>query len=99
MILADALRKNTGLAVLHLCHNEIKELGAFVLADMLKENKNIREVVLDENPIGQRGGRAVLRCIRKVNSFGWKRDISIIHCNVYYTDLATEIFGNQPPQN
>eukprot|EP01047_Picozoa_sp_COSAG01_P053694 COSAG01_NODE_5783_length_4035_cov_4.057673_1_plen_911_part_10 len=95
ILLADALRTNAGLVTLNLTHNGIKERGAFVLADMLKENRRLRWVILDENPIGQRGARSVLRCMRKLTSFGWKRDISIVRCNVYYTDISDAVFDPQ----
>ena len=39
---------------------------AAVLADMLKENYTMENINLDHNPIGQRGGRAMLRAIRQV---------------------------------
>jgi hypothetical protein len=95
ILLADALRTNAGLVTLNLTHNGIKERGAFVLADMLKENRRLRRVILDKNPIGQRGARSVLRCMRKLTSFGWKRDISILRCNVYYTDISDAMFDPQ----
>ena len=90
--LADALRENHSLLNVNLTHNEIKELGAFVLADMLKENQTIRKLTLDSNVIGQRGCRAMLRCIRKLNLFGWRRDISFVDCNISYMDLSTPVF-------
>lgn len=37
-----------------------------MLADMLKENYTVENINLDHNPIGQRGGRAMLRAIRQV---------------------------------
>eukprot|EP01048_Picozoa_sp_COSAG05_P009796 COSAG05_NODE_825_length_7106_cov_74.690881_11_plen_83_part_00 len=44
---------------------DIKERGSFVIADMLKENTALKMVILNDNPIGQRGGRAVLRGEKK----------------------------------
>ena len=44
--------------------------GAFVLADMLKENKGLQDLILSENPIGQRGGRAILRAISRMVDLG-----------------------------
>ena len=57
MILAQSLRTNQHLRTLNVTHDEIHEKGAFVLADMLKENRGLKQLVLSENPIGRRGGR------------------------------------------
>ena len=66
MCLANALRGNRRLEFLDLTHVEMKERGAMVMADVLKEDKTLATVLLNENPIGQRGGRAVLRAMRKM---------------------------------
>ena len=60
-----------------------------VISDILKENKAITKLVLDQNPIGERGGRAVLRAIRTFTLFGMQRDISIKDCNIQFNDNDT----------
>lgn len=52
-----------------------------VLADALKENRALRTLGLDDNPLGQRGCRAVLRALRRLVCCGWKRDVSLARCN------------------
>jgi hypothetical protein len=94
MWLAHALRKNTTLTTLDLTHNEIKEKGCFVIADMLKEKTSLDHIILDENPIGERGARAILRTIRKLILYGWKRLISFDKCNIDCKDKE-QIFDPQ----
>ena len=55
---------------------------------MLKENKGLTEVVLDENPIGLVGGRAVMRALRSICWYGWRREVSIRGCNCSTSDAA-----------
>ena len=95
MLLSDALRYNQTLRFVDLTHNEIKEKGAFVVADVLKENRRLDKVVLDGNPIGERGARAVLRTMRRLIVYGWRREISIAHCNIDYHDRHEDIFEPQ----
>ena len=52
-----------------------------VIADMVKENEGLKNIDLSQNPIGQRGGMAVLRALRRVLQFGWFRDVSIGSAN------------------
>ena len=91
----DALRYNQTLRFVDLTHNEIKEKGAFVVADVLKENRRLDKVVLDGNPIGERGARAILRTMRRLIVYGWRREISIAHCNIDYHDRHEDIFEPQ----
>ena len=44
MALAHALRENRTMTNLDITHNEIKEKGCFVIADMLKENRGLEQV-------------------------------------------------------
>ena len=80
MYLADALRSGGTIKTLDLGYSGIKEKGTMVIADMLKENKTLETVVLNGNALGQGGGRAILRAIRKIIQFGWKRKIEIADC-------------------
>ena len=84
-----------------------------MLADALKENKALYSVVLDDNPVGQRGCRAVLRSLRKLVQYGWPRSVSLARCNFHVRSSETlfdpadaggqwdcdlsEPYGNAPP--
>lgn len=61
----QAFRRNTSAVSLELAKCEIGDRGTMMLADMLQENSRLKYVVLSKNPIGQRGGRAILRAIRE----------------------------------
>jgi len=95
--LADALRVNTVLDHLNLTHCLIKEQGAMVVGDMLKENRFLESLVLDSNPIGRRGGRALLRAIDTQHRYGWHRHISLAHCNMTYEDAEKKLFDPARP--
>ena len=96
MALAEGLRGNTQLETLNLEHAAIAERGTLVLADMLKDNKTLKLVRLAGNPIGRRGGRAVLRAIRRCLLFGWERTISIANSN-YACDGPESLFNPGEP--
>ena len=72
--------------------------GAFVMADMLKENRGLRTLVLDDNPIGQRGGRAILRALARMVELGTagSRRIDLAHCNMNYTS-SEPLFDPEHP--
>lgn len=61
--LGSALRTNKELLWLDLTHTELEERATMVIADAVKENTTLRTLVLNDNPIGQLGGRAVLRAM------------------------------------
>ena len=55
-------------------------------------------MVLDGNPIGVVGGRAVLRALHWIGRFGWRRRISIAGCNYdYNSDAAAAMFDPAEP--
>ena len=71
--------------------------GAMVLADSLKENKTLQEILLDANPIGTKGGRAVLRAMRFWSqTFQDERQISVAKCNMAVTS-ASDLFDPLEP--
>jgi Ran GTPase-activating protein (RanGAP) involved in mRNA processing and transport len=70
LVLGSILRFNAGLKYLNICHNEIRGRGCFVIADTLKENKTLDTIIFDGNPLGIRGGRAILRALRWMIAFG-----------------------------
>ena len=82
--LGYALRHNKALEVLDVSHCSIAERGAMVLSDMLIENRVITSLVLDDNPVGKRGGRAILRALRSIVLFKMERAISLRNCNFDY---------------
>eukprot|EP01052_Picozoa_sp_SAG31_P024419 SAG31_NODE_2076_length_6507_cov_3.611267_5_plen_85_part_00 len=68
-----------------------------VIADMLKENRGLKRVLLNENPIGQRGARAVLRALRKLVQYNWDREVQIFRCNYGFTEPGLELFDPNEP--
>ena len=97
MCLANALRGNRRLEFLDLTHVEMKERGAMVMADVLKEDKTLATVLLNENPIGQRGGRAVLRAMRKMVEYQWEKDIQMFGCNYDLQEASEDLFDPAEP--
>ena len=79
--LGHALRHNKAVEVLDVSHCNIAERGAMVLADMLIENRFITSLILDNNPVGKRGGRAILRALRSIVLFKMERSILLRNCN------------------
>ena len=61
--LGAALRNNQTLELIDISHCDVGEKGAIVLADSMKENETVQQLILDNNPIGHLGGRAILRCL------------------------------------
>lgn len=61
--LGSALRTNTELLWLDLTHTELEERATMVIADAAKENTTLQTLLLNDNPIGQLGGRAILRAM------------------------------------
>ena len=57
--IADALKVNTGLKVLHLYCNNIGPAGAQAIADALKVNTGLKELNLYGNNIGPDGAQAI----------------------------------------
>ena len=81
--MGGAIADNTNLHRLDLAHNRIEEIGAFVIADGMDRNKTITQLVMDGNPVGQEGGRNLLRAIRELGDL---RDISIRDCQMTSSD-------------
>ena len=51
---------------------------------MLIENRVVTALILDDNPVGKRGGRAILRALRSIVLFKMQRSISLRNCNFDY---------------
>eukprot|EP01050_Picozoa_sp_SAG11_P010651 SAG11_NODE_1080_length_5962_cov_7.764284_1_plen_1743_part_00 len=80
--LGRALRFNSTLKELDLTHNSIGEKATMVLADAIAaENKALRSCQLDENPVGPRGGRAVIRALTTLAFLGRDTEIDVRGCN------------------
>lgn len=92
--IGGAIAANTNLLRLDLSHNRIEVPGAFVIADGMDRNKTITQLVMDGNPIGQAGGRELLRAIRELGDL---RDISLKDCNIKGTDQKMMNFDPSAP--
>lgn len=68
--LALALEENCTLKMLNLENNNIGSDGVVALANALEHsNDSLQWLVLTENPIGDEGAKALLRCVRNTLSF------------------------------
>lgn len=92
--IGGAIAANTTLRRLDLAHNRIEVVGAFVIADGMDRNKTLTKLVMDGNPIGQAGGRELLRTIREL---GELRDISLRDCNIQGKDTKMLNFDPSAP--
>jgi hypothetical protein len=96
--IAESIRGSVYLTYLGLAHNSIGERGTFVLADAMREDHAQQlAMVLDGNPIGQHGVRAVFRGAQDCCRFGWKRSISILDCNISYTQSRGRFIDRSRP--
>ena len=66
------------LIKLDLANNRINASAAVVLASGVQRNNSLRELILDSNPIGQEGSRAILAAIESAS----KRNMSVKSANV-----------------
>ena len=100
MLIGSALRLggNASLTSLDLSHNDIRERGTMVIGDMCKENTTLKQLWLDSNPIGERGGRAILRAFRAMLEYGIDRDISLSKTNFQTRDETSFHTVNGVPQ-
>ncbi|KJE97502.1 hypothetical protein CAOG_07350 [Capsaspora owczarzaki ATCC 30864] len=63
-VIAEALRVNTTLTMLHLNRNEIGDAGAHALAEALKVNWALTWLCLSENHIGDVGAQGIAEALR-----------------------------------
>ncbi len=90
IILADALlSKYCAVQDLDVSNNNIDGIGCFCVAIACKNNTNIRSIKLDENPIGELGGRVMVELVR---DYGDKMSISCRKCEISM-HLADSIFS------
>ena len=71
------------LQTLDISYNSVKERGSICIADALKSNGSLKELHMDGNPVGPKGGRELLKMIA---SDGNMRMISLEHCNFEMPD-------------
>eukprot|EP01051_Picozoa_sp_SAG22_P010014 SAG22_NODE_875_length_6716_cov_2.927006_5_plen_170_part_00 len=57
----------------------------------------MQTVKLNENPIGQRGGRAIFRALRKLVQYNWAREVQIFGCNYDFIEPGLPLFDPQEP--
>ncbi|KAL7544754.1 hypothetical protein ACHAWF_008113 [Thalassiosira exigua] len=68
--LASALAENDTLVMLNLEKNGVGPSGTAAIADALEHrNNSLQWLVLSENPIGDEGAKAMLRCVGNTSSF------------------------------
>jgi len=82
--LAQALESNNALTKVNLTHNGVEESGALALATVLGHNTTLTTLILDQNPLGFTGGRAILEQVMDPNTP--KREISLLNCT--YCDFG-----------
>jgi hypothetical protein len=90
MVLADALlSKECAVQELDISNNNIDGIGCFCIAVACMNNTTIRTIKLDENPIGELGGRVMVELLR---DYGDKISISCRKCDISM-HLAESIFN------
>jgi hypothetical protein len=84
--LARSLMHNGTLRMLNLEKNNIGPRGISELSRCLEQNNTVlRWLVLSENPIGNEGARALLRCVGNTVSFD-----TLLKCNHSLTSIITK---------
>ena len=73
------LSKHCAVQDLDITNNNIDGIGCFCVAIACKSNDNIRSIKLDENPIGELGGRVMVALVR---DYGEKISISCRKCEI-----------------
>ncbi|KAL9965538.1 hypothetical protein ACROYT_G029352 [Oculina patagonica] len=68
VVLAEVLKGNSSLTVLHLLSNNIGEHGANGLAEALKKNTSLTELHLSGNNIGDHGATGLAEALKKNTS-------------------------------
>lgn len=71
------------LHTLDISYNKIKERGSICIADSLKQNKILKKLTMDGNPVGPTGGKALLKMIANEGNM---REISLEKCNFEVPD-------------
>lgn len=65
--LAPALEKNSKLTYLDVSHNGISSVGSQIIGTSLHVNTGLRKLLLQGNPVGCKGGRALIRAAEASN--------------------------------
>ena len=68
---------------LDVSYNSVKERGSMCMADALKVNDSVKELIMDGNPVGPKGGRELLKMMA---NDGNMRVISLENCNFEMPD-------------
>lgn len=83
------------LVEIDLSSNAIREREAQVIAGMLKRSKKLQKVVLRDNPVGIRGGRALCKALLVLSAHGVTVDLH--GCNLGCTDETDQLFDPGNP--
>ena len=75
-----------------LCNNSIDVIGCFTLIVGAKENKYLKFLDLDGNPIGEQGGRMLMK-LAKLHGARLKFSANRCDLTVRSTDLIFKIHG------
>ena len=81
--IGNALLTNDILRKVNLAHNDVAVIGSVVLADGMRENKSVEELILDGNPIGEMGSRSIVAALRQLSE---DRHISVLNTNMAAID-------------
>jgi Ran GTPase-activating protein (RanGAP) involved in mRNA processing and transport len=79
-ILGAALLENHHLKYLNLGYNAIDSVGVMTLSVGMCENHSLERVILDGNPLGEQGARAMMRVICYT---GHRLHISAQNCDIF----------------
>lgn len=76
--LGSALLVNKSLRNLNISNNGIDAVGCFTVCVGVRENKTLKSLILDGNPVGEEGGRII---VKLAASEGHRLDISSENCD------------------
>jgi len=96
-VVADFVRCNHPMKVMHLQRNKILDNDLLVLASALKQNKNLKKLILTINDITEEGNKNLLAALYEPTSMD--SIIASNHtCMAYSYDLRnTSILAQRPP--
>ena len=91
-MLASCLCSNLKLTHLDLSYNKIAERACLLLVDMMGQNKKIKQLNLDGNPLGPLGCRTLVKYIGLMKDDEEDQQlITVNHCNFEMTSNASFI--------
>lgn len=81
--LGDAIQLNTALETINVSNNSLDTVACLTICIGVIENRNLRHLIIDENPIGEQGAKAIMLIPTLIGS---RLKISCRKCNIAIKD-------------